>query len=56
MINSENTSQVSGRIVEIKMDLNLHVRETIGQVISGQVLPIIRETLGEVGWQRCKNQ
>ena len=48
MINSEMTSQVSGRMNEIKVGLHLHTRETIEDVISEQALPTIRETSGEV--------
>ena len=44
---SEITSQLSTRINEFKVDLNLQTGETIEQVISEQVLPTIRETLGE---------
>ena len=33
---------------EFKKDLNLHIRETIEQVISDQILPTIRETLGAI--------
>ena len=47
-INSEITSQVSGKIGEFKVYLYLQIRETIKQVISDQVLPIIRETSGEI--------
>ena len=42
MINSEITNQVSSRMNEFKVDLNLHIEETIEQVISDQVLPTIR--------------
>ena len=48
VINSEVTSQVSNKISGIKVDLKLHIRETIEQVISDQVLLTIRETLGEI--------
>ena len=48
MINSEITRHVSSKINEFKVDLNVHIRETIEQVISDQVLPTIRETLGEI--------
>ena len=47
-INSETTSPVSSNIIEFKVDLNLHIRETIEQVISDQVLPSIRETLSGI--------
>ena len=47
MINSRIISQVSSRLNEIEFDLNLHVRQTIEQAILEQVLPRIRETLGE---------
>ena len=33
MINIENTSQVSSKLNKFKADLNLHIRETIEQVI-----------------------
>ena len=49
MINSEIASQVSGRINEMRVDLNSHITGTIEQAISEQVLPTIRETLGELG-------
>ena len=49
LINSEITSQVSSKINEFKVDSNLHIRETVEQVISDQVLRTIRETLGEIG-------
>ena len=48
MINSEITSQLSSRMNEFKVDLNLRFEEPIEQVISEQVLPTIRQTLGEV--------
>ena len=48
MINSEFTSQVSSKINEFKIDSNLHIRETIEQVISDQVLLSIRETLSVI--------
>ena len=49
LINSEITSQVSNKINEFNVDLNLHIRETIEQVILDQVLPTFRETSGEIG-------
>ena len=48
MINNEITSQVSSKINEFKMFLKLHIRETIEQAISDQVLPSIRETLSVI--------
>ena len=48
MINSEITSQVSSKMNEFKVDLNLHLREAIEQVIADQILPTIRETMGEI--------
>ena len=48
MINSEITSQVSSKMNESEVDLNLHLRETIEQVIADQILPTIRETMVEI--------
>ena len=48
-INSEITSQVSSKKNEFNVDLKLHIRETIEQVILDQVLPIFTETSGEIG-------
>ena len=48
MIKSEITSQTSGKKNEMKLNLNLQIRETIEQVISEQVLPTIRDALGEL--------
>ena len=49
MINSEIASQVSGRINEMRVNLNSHITGAIEQAISEQVLPTIRETLSELG-------
>ena len=49
MINIGITSQESSRMTEIKVDLKLHIRETIEQVIFEQVLPTIREIFGDFG-------
>ena len=48
IIKSEVTSQVSSRVIELKFDLNLRIRETIEQCIPEQLLPTIRQTLGEI--------
>ena len=48
MSNSEITSHVSSKIYEFKVDLNLHIRQTIEQVISDQVIPTVRETLSKI--------
>ena len=49
MINSEITSQVSSRNIELRFDLISHVRGTIEEAISEQVLSTIRETLSDIG-------
>ena len=49
MINSEITSQVSSRNIELRVDLISHVRGTIEEAISEQVLSTIRETLSDIG-------
>ena len=48
MISSDITNQVSSKMNEFKVILNLHNRETVEKPISDQVLPTIRETLGKI--------
>ena len=48
MIYSEITCQVYSKMNEFKLDFNSHIKKTIEQVISDQVCPTIRATLGEI--------
>ena len=48
LTNSEIRNQVSREKNEFKMDLKLHITETIEPVISDQLFPTIWETLGEI--------
>ena len=44
-IKSENSSQMSRKLEEVKMDLNSHVFEGSNSAIEEKVLPIIQNTL-----------